>query len=108
VVEVRGETVTFLTPQDHPLSPEPVGDGRWVVVSVSDEGLGIPKEAMSHLFERFFRVDSSDRREIKGAGLGLAICQEIITVHGGRIWAESEEGVGSTFWFTLPSHASQR
>jgi PAS domain S-box-containing protein len=106
VVEVREGTVTFLTPQDYPLSPELVGDGRWVVVSVSDEGLGIPKEAMSHLFERFFRVDSSDRREIKGAGLGLAICQEIITVHGGRIWAESEEGVGSTFWFTLPSHAS--
>jgi two-component system sensor histidine kinase VicK len=85
-----------------------VGDGRWVVVSVSDEGLGIPEEAVSHLFERFFRVDSSDRREIKGTGLGLAICHEIVTAHGGRIWAESEEGVGSTFWFTLPSYGLQQ
>jgi PAS domain S-box-containing protein len=106
-VEVEGEVVTFLTPEGHPLSPEMVGDGRWVVVSVSDEGLGIPKEAVPHLFERFFRVDSSDRREIKGTGLGLAICQEIVTAHGGRIWAESKEGVGSTFWFTLPSYESK-
>ena len=82
--------------------------GRWVVVSVSDEGLGIPKEAMPHLFERFFRVDSSDRREVKGTGLGLAICREIVTAHGGSIWAESQEGVGSTFWFTLPSDESQK
>ena len=106
-VEVKGETVTFLTPEDHPLSPELLGDGRWVVVSVSDEGLGIPEEAMSHLFEKFFRVDSSDRREIKGTGLGLAICKEIIEAHGGRIWAESKEGLGSTFWFTLPYYEFQ-
>jgi len=108
VVEVKGETVTFLTPEGYPLSPEAVGDGRWVVVSVSDKGLGIPKEAMPRLFERFFRVDSSDRREIKGTGLGLAICKEIVKAHGGRIWAESEEGVGSTFWFTLPSRGLQK
>jgi PAS domain S-box-containing protein len=108
MVEVKGKTVTCLTPEGHPLSPELVGDGRWVVVSVSDEGLGIPKDAMPHLFERFFRVDSSDRREIKGTGLGLAICKEIVKAHGGRIWAESEEGVGSTFSFTLPSYELQK
>jgi PAS domain S-box-containing protein len=119
-VEVEGETVTFLTPppktprgfvipvEGYPLSPEPLGDGRWVVVSVSDEGLGIPKEAMPHLFEKFFRVDSSDRREIKGTGLGLAICKEIVQAHRGCIWAESEEGVGSTFWFTLPPYGAQK
>jgi PAS domain S-box-containing protein len=104
VMEVKGKTVAFLTPENHPLSPEPMGDGRWVVVSVSDEGLGIPEKALPHIFERFFRVDSSDRREIKGTGLGLAICKEIVQAHGGHIWVESEEGVGSTFRFTLPSN----
>jgi PAS domain S-box-containing protein len=106
-VEVNGKTVTSLTPEDYPLSPEPMGDGQWVVVSVSDEGLGIPEKALPHIFERFFRVDSSDRREIKGTGLGLAICKEIVQAHGGHIWVESEEGIGSTFRFTLPSNESQ-
>jgi PAS domain S-box-containing protein len=83
-------------------------EGDEIHVAVSDEGIGIPAEALLHIFERFFRVDSSDRREIMGTGLGLSICREIITAHGGCIWAESEEGVGSTFWFTLPSHELQK
>jgi PAS domain S-box-containing protein len=107
-LEVKGGAVTFLTSGGQPLSPERLGDGRWVVVSVSDEGLGIPQEAMPHLFEKFFRVDSSDRREIKGTGLGLAICKEIVKAHRGHIWAESKEGTGSTFWFTLLSHEPQK
>jgi signal transduction histidine kinase len=83
-------------------------EGDEIHVAVSDEGIGIPAEALPHIFERFFRVDSSDRREIMGTGLGLSICREIITAHGGRIWTESEERVGSTFWFTLPSHELQK
>jgi PAS domain S-box-containing protein len=72
-------------------------------VSVRDRGLGLPADAMSRLFEKFYRVDNSDRREIKGTGLGLAICQEIIEAHGGRIWAESDGlGTGARFAFTLP------
>lgn len=74
-----------------------------VVVSVRDEGLGIPAEALPHLFTRFYRVNSADRRTIRGNGLGLALCRQIIEAHGGRIWAESDGPQrGSTFKFTLP------
>lgn len=72
-------------------------------LAVSDHGLGIPREALPHLFEKFFRMDNSDRREIKGTGLGLAICRRIVEAHGGRIWPESGGlGQGSRFCFTLP------
>jgi signal transduction histidine kinase/CheY-like chemotaxis protein len=72
-------------------------------IEVSDRGLGIPPEALPHLFEKFFRVDNTDRREIKGTGLGLAICRKIVEAHGGRIWAESDGlGQGSRFCFTIP------
>ncbi len=74
-----------------------------VIVSVSDTGLGIPGEAIPHLFEKFYRVDRTEHREIRGTGLGLAICRRIIEGWGGRIWAESAgPGQGSTFSFTLP------
>jgi CheY-like chemotaxis protein len=74
-----------------------------VIISVQDEGLGLPPEALPHLFEKFFRVDNSDRRSITGTGLGLAISRKIVEAHGGRIWAESGGlGRGSRFSFSLP------
>lgn len=74
-----------------------------VEVMVSDQGLGLPPDAVPRLFEKFYRVDNSNRREIKGTGLGLAICRQIVTGHGGQIWAESAgTGEGSRFVFTLP------
>jgi signal transduction histidine kinase/CheY-like chemotaxis protein len=74
-----------------------------VTVSVRDEGLGLPPETLSHLFEKFYRVDNSDRRSITGTGLGLAISRKIVEAHGGRIWAESAGlGQGSRFYFSLP------
>jgi signal transduction histidine kinase/CheY-like chemotaxis protein len=79
-----------------------MADGQ-VTVSVQDEGLGVPPEAQSHLFQKFYRVDNSDRRQIKGTGLGLTISRKIVEAHGGRIWAESGGlGQGSRFSFTLP------
>jgi signal transduction histidine kinase len=76
-----------------------------VRLSVEDSGLGIPPAQQGHIFTKFFRVDSTDTREIGGTGLGLALCREIVEAHGGRIGFESRPGSGSTFWFELPSSA---
>jgi signal transduction histidine kinase len=76
-------------------------DARQVTVSVRDRGLGIAPEELPQLFERFYRVART--RGLEGSGLGLYICQGIISAHGGRIWAASEGlGLGSTFAFSLP------
>ncbi|HEV7664271.1 MAG TPA: ATP-binding protein [Chloroflexota bacterium] len=76
---------------------------RDLVVSVSDQGLGMPIVELDRIFDRFHRVHGEMSRVIGGTGLGLAICKGLVEAHGGRIWAESEgEGKGSTFKFTLP------
>jgi signal transduction histidine kinase len=72
-----------------------------VQVSVSDRGLGIQPEHLQHLFDRFYQVDSTASPQAGGLGLGLSICKAIIKAHKGRIWAESQPGVGSVFHFTL-------
>lgn len=76
--------------------------GDWVTMRVADTGIGIPHAHLKAIFERFHRVDNAASRRTGGTGLGLAICQAIVAEHGGRIWAESEPGKGSTFSFTLP------
>lgn len=78
------------------------GDDREVTVSVSDQGIGIPDDEIEHLFQKFYRVDNSKTREIGGTGLGLYLSRTIVEMYNGRIWAESEEGKGSTFYFSLP------
>ena len=76
-------------------------DKKNLTVSVKDEGLGIPKEQLPYVFERFFRVEKT--RNIEGIGLGLYLCRQIIHAHKGRVWAESEEGKGSVFYFSIPT-----
>jgi heavy metal sensor kinase len=76
-----------------------------VGVTVRDTGPGIPADERSHVFDRFYRVDRSRSRESGGGGLGLAICREIATAHGGRVWVESEEGKGSAFSMALRAYA---
>ncbi|WP_264324022.1 ATP-binding protein [Romeriopsis navalis] len=73
-----------------------------VQFQVQDHGPGIPQTKLESIFERFHQVDSSDARKKGGTGLGLTICRTIIEQHNGHIWAESTEGQGSTFIFTLP------
>jgi signal transduction histidine kinase len=73
-----------------------------VGVKIEDTGHGIPAKDLPHIFERFYRVDQARSRDIGGTGLGLAIVRETINAHGGRIWAESKQGEGSAFYFTLP------
>jgi two-component system phosphate regulon sensor histidine kinase PhoR len=75
-------------------------DGNSAIVSVSDTGIGISEEALPHVFERFYKADKARSKD--GSGLGLAIAKHTVQAHGGRIWADSEEGKGSTFSFSLP------
>ena len=79
-------------------------EGQDVVFSVKDTGAGISPEDLAYVFERFYRSDRSRSRASGGAGLGLAIAKGIVEAHGGRIWAESEVGKGSTFSFSIPVH----
>ncbi|MDZ7949715.1 HAMP domain-containing sensor histidine kinase [Nostoc sp. DedQUE09] len=77
-------------------------ESRWVVIEVQDSGIGIPEADLPHIFERFYRVDSVRSRHTGGFGLGLAISQQIVQVHGGQIIANSRLGEGSTFQIKLP------
>ncbi|MGI2328426.1 cell wall metabolism sensor histidine kinase WalK [Planococcus sp. YIM B11945] len=73
-----------------------------LLIQISDQGMGIPKENVDRIFDRFYRVDRARSREMGGTGLGLAISKEMINAHDGTIWAESVYGRGTTIFFTLP------
>ena len=73
-----------------------------LLISVSDTGRGIPAEKLPYIFDEFYQIDQSLRRSHQGAGLGLAISKRFIEAHGGKIWVESTEGMGATFFCTLP------
>jgi signal transduction histidine kinase len=77
--------------------------GSEAIIRVIDSGVGIPADELPRIFERFYRVDVSRSRTTGGAGLGLSIVHQLVAAHGGRVWAESVGGVGSTFSFTLPA-----
>ncbi len=79
-----------------------VRDGNWLVISVKDTGIGIAKEHQGFIFDAFRQVDSSSVRKFEGSGLGLAITQQLVRIHGGFMWVESEVGQGSTFVVLLP------
>jgi hypothetical protein len=76
--------------------------GHLIEFYIRDTGIGIPKNRQNAIFDRFVQADISDRRAFQGSGLGLAISKSYIEMLGGKIWVESEEGIGSTFYFTLP------
>jgi len=84
-----------------------IANSDGVMCWVQDFGLGIPKKEQTLIFDRFYRVNK-DHKTPAGLGLGLYICAEIIELHGGKLWVDSEPGKGSTFCFTLPSGNLQR
>ena len=107
IVQVLGNLLSNAARYSHEGSPIRVSgalEDGYVALSVFDEGRGVAPERLAQLFRKFSRTDGDDgEREIKGAGLGLAICKGIVETHGGRIWAESDGvGLGTRFTFTLP------
>ncbi len=78
------------------------GDDKEVTIGIHDQGIGIPEDEVDHLFQKFYRVDNTETREIGGTGLGLYLSRTIIEMYNGKIWVESEEGKGSSFYFSLP------
>lgn len=76
--------------------------GNYAKISIKDSGIGIPKEEAGNLFTRFYRAKNAVGIKTEGTGLGLYITKNIIEAHGGKIWAESEENKGATFFFTVP------
>jgi hypothetical protein len=96
-----GNAIKF-SPRDTTVRLTAEGQGDHILFKVADQGPGIPADKLEVIFERFQQADASLSRTKGGAGLGLAICRSIVERHGGRIWAESTYGKGSTFLFTLP------
>ncbi len=81
------------------------GSGE-IIVTLRDNGPGIPADDLPHLFERFYRVDKGRSRDTGGTGLGLSIVKHIVQLHGGRVWVESRQGEGTSFFFSLPLRAN--
>ena len=100
LLNLIGNAVKYCRPGDT-VTVSAQGDGDCLSVSVADTGPGIPADALPHIFERFYRVPSTEDRAV-GTGLGLSITAQIVEVHGGQMHVSSEEGCGTIFSFTLP------
>jgi|694.fasta_scaffold03808_4 signal transduction histidine kinase len=83
-------------------------DESMATICVADQGLGIPEESLTKLFQEFYRVERETHANIKGTGLGLSITKELIEAHGGKVWVKSKLGVGSQFFFSIPLADSQK
>ncbi|HET9222251.1 MAG TPA: GAF domain-containing sensor histidine kinase, partial [Roseiflexaceae bacterium] len=90
------------SPEGGPVEVRAVRRGTMACISVTDQGIGIPQAALSRLFTRFYRAPNVDPQHISGMGVGLYVVKEIVSLHGGEVEAESQEGVGSTFTICLP------
>ena len=95
------ENATKFTPNGGKITVAAFENGENIHITVTDTGIGISADIISNLFERFYQVDASTTRKYGGTGIGLYISKLIVEVHKGRIWVESEEGVGTTFHVEL-------
>jgi two-component system phosphate regulon sensor histidine kinase PhoR len=100
VVNLLHNAIKF-TPEGGQVAVNVSLQAREILFAISDVGIGIAADDLPRIFERFYKVDRS--RATSGTGLGLAIARHLVEAHGGRIWAESEVGKGSTFYFTIPT-----
>ncbi|WP_018132171.1 two-component system histidine kinase PnpS [Effusibacillus pohliae] len=101
LINLIGNAISY-TPEGGRIDVDLEEGREWITVRVRDTGIGIPKEDLPRLFERFYRVDKARARRSGGTGLGLAIVKHIVEAHGGTVHVESELGAGSTFSFALP------
>lgn len=106
LMNLIGNTVKFTYPKGK-ITIEAKKKADTIRVSVADTGIGIPKNELGNIFERFRRLDNPVNRKITGSGLGLYICRQIIEKHKGEIWAESQDGKGSKFTFALPEYKEE-
>lgn len=91
------------SPNGGQITVHAVNEGETLLFGIEDQGLGIPKDHLQKVFDKFHRVNNEDNRKIYGTGLGLFLVRHLVeTVHLGKIWVESEPGKGSTFWFRIP------
>ena len=106
VVNLLDNAIKY-TPPDGKVEAKVRRNGSFAILEVKDGGIGIPAEALPHVFERFYRVDKARSRAVGGTGLGLAIVKSICTAHGGDVTVESREGRGSMFQVKLPIVAQE-
>ncbi len=105
---IIGNSVKYMDKQEGKITVRLCDAGEDVQVELTDNGPGIAKKDLPYIFDRFYRADASRNSRKGGTGLGLAIAQKIIEEHGGRIWAQSEEGVGTSVHFTMPKLAGHK
>jgi signal transduction histidine kinase len=105
LINLTGNALKFTREGHVEIRVEVQGDD--LLFAVSDTGIGIPAHQVGHVFEEFRQADVTVSREFGGTGLGLSITKKLVELHGGRIWVESEEGKGSTFFFRIPVRVSQ-
>ena len=107
LTNILGNALQY-TPENGSVEIAIEGEKDVARITIRDSGIGVPPEHLSHIFDRFYRVDKSRSRMGGGSGIGLTIAKHLIEAHGGRIWAESEgENKGSAFMFTLPVAKSE-
>jgi signal transduction histidine kinase len=105
LINLTGNALKFTREGHVEIRVEVQGDD--LLFAVSDTGIGIPDHQVGHVFEEFRQADVTVSREFGGTGLGLSITKKLVELHGGRIWVESEEGKGSTFFFRIPVRVAQ-